>query len=76
MILLYFNAKSPSERAAAYQERYRRKLQPHRWFAWRPVIVKSHGLVWLEDVCRVGMASYNGGYWWEYSPDRDGLERL
>lgn len=50
-------------------DKWKYKLEWHRWFAWYPVKVADRDCRWLEYVERKGTlyAGFDGSYWgWEY----------
>lgn len=50
-------------------DKWKCKLEWHRWFAWYPVKIAENDCRWLEYVERKGsiMAGFDSGYWiWEY----------
>lgn len=75
MIIWGWYADCTTKRMQLRQERQRAKYRKHRWFAWHPVVVHGYGLVWLENVCRIGRTGYHGGPIWDYFADEDGLTK-
>jgi len=58
---------SRAERYEVWLQRKAAKEKWHRWFAWRPVTVKSYDCRWLEYVERSGTFFYGRqSNWWEW----------